>query len=111
MEHRHFPRIPVDLPIRIFSIDGKCYQAQLLELSAIGMRVVMTEKFPKKLKMVDVLLPGGKRPNTSRSERMFVAHRQGPVLGLCLLNERVKFDVNRQQLDGGVYVESCKLAG
>jgi hypothetical protein len=111
MEHRHFPRKSVDVAIQVLTVEGARYQAHLLELSAIGMRVAVNGSFPEQTKLVDVLLPVSKRsPNPTQTVRMFVAHKHGSVLGLCLLNERVQFDVNRQQQGGMIVIKTQKMA-
>lgn len=94
MEHRHFPRKPVDVNVQLTTTDGKCFQARLLELSAIGMRVVMIDRLPERVKVVDVRLPCFKPSHaTEPSMRMFVARKQGRVLGLCLINENIKINL------------------
>ena len=100
MEHRHFPRKPVDVAVQLSTIHGKTYDARLLELSAIGMRIVLQEVLPERVKLVDVFLPRMDQNGDSpyRRLRMFVARRDECVLGLCLVNERTRIDVDRYQL-------------
>ncbi len=94
MEHRHFPRKAVDVNVRLSTIDGKSYQAKLLELSAIGMRVVMIDRLPQQVKVVDVQIPDSNASTKSTSSmRMFVVRKHGRILGLCLMNENAKIDM------------------
>jgi len=98
MEHRHFQRKPVDMVVQLFTIEGKAYQAHLLDLSEIGMRVVVNETLPERIKLVDVLLPDfDQRLDLTYRMQMFVARKEGRVLGLCLLNERARIDVDRHR--------------
>lgn len=94
MEHRHFPRKPVDVNVQLSTADGKFYQARLLELSAIGMRVEMIDRLSRQVKIVEVRLPDHNSKNTFTTPmRMFVARKHGRVLGLCLMNENAKIDM------------------
>lgn len=93
MEHRHSPRKPVNVAVTILANEGDPYPAQLIDLSASGMRLVIKDSLPERIKVVDVVLPGpADVPGSARSVRMFVAWKQGRELGLCLVNERIKID-------------------
>lgn len=105
MEHRHFPRKPLHLPAQLFSIEGTSYHAHVLDISAVGMRVVVNETLPARLKVVDMVLTGSDHllDPTCRM-RMFVVYKEGRVLGLSLINERARIDVDwyRQQSEPGI---------
>jgi len=91
MEHRHHPRERVDMPVELISGEGKTYLARILELSAIGMRVVLNEGLPGHIKSIGVRLPNRRMPTEMRSLlRMFVVHKDGLELGLCLVNEEMR---------------------
>jgi len=114
MEHRHFPRKPLHLPAQLFSIEGTSYQAHVLDISAVGIRVVVNETLPVGLKVVDVLLPGSDPPlDPAYRMQMFVANKAGQVLGLCLINERARIDVEwfRQQSRPGISDDANQAIG
>lgn len=94
MEHRHFPRKSIDADVQLITNEGKCYQARLLEHSAIGMRVMLVDKLPERVKLVNVKMPDSvSSEKLMRSVRMFVVRKEGCILGLCLLNENAKINL------------------
>lgn len=104
MEHRHFPRKPFPLAVQLLTPNGKTYLAHVLDVSAIGMRVVVDKILPERIKLVDVLLPGSGHSTDAPSRfRMFVAHKERQVVGLCLVNERVRIDIDGLWLDTPAY--------
>lgn len=103
MEHRHYVRKPLNLAVRLLTCEGQIYQAQLLDLSAIGMRVVTKNRLPVREKILDVLLPESDDPHDPTYRlHMFIAHKSGCELGLCLVNEDARIDRRVQrQLESG----------
>jgi len=94
MEHRYSTRRPVEVNAQLITHDGKCYPAQILELSAIGMRVVLKDLLPDRIKLVKIQLPiANAIDKAGRTLRMFVARKQGHVLGLCLVNENARINL------------------
>ena len=111
MEHRHFPRQAIDMMVQLFTLQGKTYPARLLELSAIGMRIVVNEALPAQIRLVDVLLPCLDQDEDSPYRlRMFVARRDQSVLGLCLVNEKTRIDIERYRHAEAVFFNIGKLA-
>jgi hypothetical protein len=88
MEHRYYPRERVHLYADMISGDGKVYPVAVMDMSAIGMRVIMEQRLPERIKSVDVYLHV---PSTAGEAngvlRMFVARKNSRELGLCLLND------------------------
>jgi hypothetical protein len=104
MEHRHFPRKPFPLAVQLLTPNGKTYLARVLDLSAIGMRVVVDKILPERIKLVDVVLPSSDHSTESTSRlRMFVAHKERQVVGLCLVNDRARIDMDSPWLDISAY--------
>ena len=97
MEHRYFQRKPANIAVQIFTDKGRTYQAHLLDLSAIGMRVVVNEALPERIKVVDVQLSyADQTPAPAHRMQMFVCHKEGQELGLCLVNEEERIDEDWQ---------------
>ena len=95
MEHRQFQRKSANMAVQIFTDKGRAYQAHLLDLSPIGMRVIVNEALPERIKMVDVLLTCVDQPLApAHCMQMFVCHKEGQELGLCLVNEEARMDVD-----------------
>lgn len=115
MEHRHFARKPHQLQLQIMTRSGRIYQAQMLDLSSVGMRVVTDKLLPAREKVVDVLLPdvddNNDRQGPTYRLRMFVAHKSGRELGLCLVNEGMKIDLGSQLQGNSIYSSVRKVAG
>ena len=110
MEHRHFPRKPVDMAVQVFTLQGKTYPARLLELSAIGMRIMLHDTLPERIRLVDVLLPCLEQEEYfPKRLRMFVARREDSVLGLCLVNEKTRIDVERYWYSDAGFFHADKL--
>jgi hypothetical protein len=100
MEHRHFARKPHHRALQLMTRSGKIYPAQMLDLSAIGMRVITSTLLPEGEKVLDVLLSEtDNRFDPTFRMRMFVAHKAGREIGLCLLNEGMKIDVDSWRQD------------
>ena len=96
MEHRHFPRKPTDLAVQIRTYEGNTYQGHILETSAVGMRVSINDRLPERVKLVNVVLPtsAGRYAYPAKRLQMFVAWRNEYELGLCLVNEQAKIDID-----------------
>lgn len=111
MEHRRFKRNPLSLAVQLITGDDRAYHARALDISPIGMRVVANKRLPKNIKVMDVLLsgpvnamiPGYRMP-------MFVVHKDGRDMGLCLLNEGDRIDINSQWLGDADYSGVSKNA-
>lgn len=100
MEHRHYPRRPFQLMAQILTTNGKLFPVKVLDLSAIGMRVVVNQALPERIKVVDVLFSGSDDPqDPTYRMRMFVVHKERREVGLCLVNERSRIDVDWQRQD------------
>jgi hypothetical protein len=115
MEHRHFTRKQLQLAVQLMASNGRVYQAQVLDMSAIGMRVVTNNILPAREKVVDILLPESIDPDDQLGPtyrlRMFVAHKSGRELGLCLVNEGMKIDLDSPRLDDALFSSMRKVAG
>lgn len=115
MEHRHFARKPLRLAVQLMTRNGRIYPAQVLDLSAIGMRVVTNNIVPAREKVLDVLLPDSADPDDQLRPtyrmRMFVAHKSGRELGLCLLNEGMKINLDSWLYDDPDFPGARKVAG
>lgn len=98
MEHRHSPRQATNLKAILITHEGKQYLAEITDFSSIGLRAILKETFAENIKVVEVILfvPKTSSENIYEMEpfKMFVARRQGRVLGLCLLNEQARFPDN-----------------
>jgi len=91
MEHRYYPRERVHLFADIISSDGKVYPVAVLDMSAIGMRVIMGQHLPEHIKSVDVHLHvPGSYSEVDGVLRMFVARKNAREVGLCLLNDSMR---------------------
>lgn len=95
MEHRHFPRKSTERVVRLITNEGYSYLAKILEVSAIGLRVMINEKLPERIKIVDVILPSS---NTERAEAMqrlpmLIVRKNEYELGLCLVDEQEKINL------------------
>ena len=115
MEHRHFVRKPLQLAVQLMTSSGRIYQAQVLDLSAIGMRVVTNHVIPAREKVVDVMLPDSVGPDDRLGPtyrmRMFVAHKAGRELGLCLVNEGMKIEFDSQWQSQAAFASARKVIG
>ncbi|MEJ2452432.1 MAG: hypothetical protein P8047_17540 [Gammaproteobacteria bacterium] len=100
MEHRYYPREQVHLYADMISGDGKVYPVAVVDMSAIGMRVVMEQALPERIKSVDVHLHV---PSSSEEAdgilRMFVARKNAQELGLCLLNDSMRITLEKVLAD------------
>jgi len=105
MEHRYHPRERVHLYADMISSDGKVYPVAVVDMSAIGMRVIMEQRLPESTKAVDVHLHV---PATDGALRMFVARKNARELGLCLLNDSMRIALEKVLADSYSY-ESTRL--
>jgi len=96
MEHRHSPRKPINLNAKLITHEGNCYPVNIIEISAMGMRVMVNEKLPDNVKLVDlqIQIPENKTSNNKQSLKMLITRRQGRVLGLCLFDEQERIPVS-----------------
>jgi len=92
MEHRYYPRERVHLYADIISNDGIVYPVAVMDMSAIGMRVIMGQRLPESTKSVDVHLHV---PTTDGALRMFVARKNAREIGLCLLNDSMRITLEK----------------
>jgi len=100
MEHRHFPRKPFQLTALLLTTNGKIFPAKVLDLCAIGMRVAVNQPLPERIKVVDVLFSGtNDQLDPTYRMRMFVVHKGRLEVGLCLVNERSRIDIDWQRQD------------
>lgn len=98
MEHRHFPRKSLRMAVQLFTANGKIFQAHVLDLSAVGMRVIVNQTLPERIKVVDVLFSGSDDPqDPTYRMRMFVVHKDKREVGLCLVHERARIAVDRHR--------------
>jgi hypothetical protein len=112
MEHRHFPRKPFHLTAQLLTTNGKIFHADVLDLSAIGMRVVLNQALSERIKVVDVLFSGSDDPlDPTYRMRMFVVHKERREVGLCLVNERSRIDVDWQRQDDPDFSGIPKVVG
>jgi len=112
MEHRHFQRKPANIAVQIVTDKGRTYQARLLDHSAIGIRVVVNETLPERIKVVDVLLSyADQTPAPAHRMQMFVCHKEGQELGLCLVNEGDRIDEDWQRQCNPAFSNSSKIVG
>ena len=97
MEHRHFARKPHQLQLQIMTRSGRIYQAQMLDLSSVGMRVV-----------TDKLLPAGANVPAADVCGTQVGTGIGLVSGKRRNENRFRITVARQ-LDLFKRPQGCRL--
>ncbi|MBI1425138.1 MAG: hypothetical protein GC149_16950 [Gammaproteobacteria bacterium] len=95
MEHRHFPRHVLQMAAQLCIDSGTVYPVSVLDMSAIGMRISIKSKLPDRIKLVDVLLKDSLDPyDPTYRFRMYVARKEGQELGLCLVSETARIELN-----------------
>lgn len=95
MEHRHFPRKPVDMIVQLLNTEGISSQTRVLDISAEGMRLVVKGKGPKVNEVVEVVLTDvGSTLHSTQHLRMFVIRKQASQVGLWLFDENTRRDNN-----------------
>lgn len=96
MEHRRFKRNTFHFTVNLIASDAQVYQAQVIDICPIGLRVLLKKPLPARIKVVKVKQSDSTKIDTPfRPRTMFVVHREGPAIGLCLLHEEDRIDFKR----------------
>ena len=94
MEHRRFKRNTFHFTVNLIASDEQVYQAQVVDICPTGLRVLLKKPLPARIKVVKVKQSDSTTTYIPfRPRTMFVVHREGPAIGLCLLNEEDRIDL------------------